>query len=53
MEGNNTLATIPLSLWEKKKSFLLKIVKTRRSPPESMRKTKIARIRVKKKGREE
>jgi hypothetical protein len=46
------LVTIPLNLWERKISFPLKMVKTRRSPPESMRNTKAAREIVKIKGRE-
>jgi hypothetical protein len=47
------LATIPLSFWESKISFLIKMVKTRRRPPESMRNTKTPRMMVKRRGREE
>jgi hypothetical protein len=52
IRGKSTLATIPLNLWERKISFPLKMVNTRRSPPESMRNTKTAREMVKIKGRE-
>jgi hypothetical protein len=52
MKGKRTFVTIPLSLWERKISFPLKMVKTRRSPPEIMRSTKTARKIVKRRGRE-
>jgi len=50
MKGKSTLATIPLNFWENKISFLIKIVKTRRRPPESMSNTKTPRMMLKRKG---
>jgi hypothetical protein len=52
MKGKITFATIPLSLWVKKISFLRRMVKMRSSPPESIRKTIIARTILKRRGRE-
>jgi hypothetical protein len=43
---------MPLSLWERKISFLRRMVKMRRSPPANIKKTKTARTKLKRRGRE-
>ena len=52
IKGKSTFVTIPLNLWERKISFLRRMVKTRSNPPDTMRKTKTPRARVKMSGSE-
>jgi hypothetical protein len=52
MKGKSTFVTIPLSLWESKISFPRRMVKTRRRPPEIMKKTRMARNKLKMRGSE-
>jgi hypothetical protein len=53
MKGKRTFATRPLSLWERKISLPVRMVKMSKRPPESITKTKMARMRVNSNGREE
>jgi hypothetical protein len=52
IKGKSTFATIPLNLWERKISFLHRMVKTRSIPPDTISKTRTPRASVKMSGRE-
>lgn len=52
MKGKRTFATRPLNRCVKRMSFPLRMVKTRSNPPPNMTRTKIAKKRLYKKGKE-